>query len=48
MLQVLEFLGDKPFAVDQRLFADVVLRHLVIVGLGHLDVIAEHLVVAHL
>ena len=47
VLQVLQLLGDEPLAVDQRLLADIVLRHLVAEGVGHLDIVPEHLVVAH-
>ena len=46
--QLFEFLGNVAFAVCQGLLADVALGHLVNEGLGHLDVIAEHPVIAHL
>ena len=48
MLQVFQFLGDEPLTVAQGLLADIVLGHQGVVGLGHLDVVAEYLVVAHL
>ena len=48
VLQILELLGDVPLAVHQGLLADVRIRHLVGKGLGYLDVVAEHLVVADL
>ena len=48
MLQVLQLLGDVPLPVHQGLLADVGVRHLVLEGVGHLDVIPEHLVVADL
>ena len=48
VLQVFELGGDEPLAVDQGLLADVVLGYQVVVGLGHLDVVAEHLVIPDL
>ena len=48
MLQVLQLLGDVPLAVHQRLLADIGVRHLVLKGVGYLDVVPEHLVVADL
>ena len=48
MLHVLELLGDEPLAVHQGLLADIGVGHQVVIGLGDLDVIPEHLVVAHL
>ena len=48
MLQILQLLGDKPLAVGQGLLSHVVLGHQVIIAFGHLDVIAEHLIIAHL
>ena len=48
MLHLLELLGDVALAVDERLLADVGVGHLVVIGLGDLDVIAEDLVVADL
>ena len=47
-LVFLEFRGDKPLGVDQRLLADVFLGHGVQVGFGDFNVIAKDLVVAHL
>ena len=46
MLQILQFLGDEPLAVDQRLLADIGLRHQLLEGVGNFNVVAEHLVVA--
>ena len=48
VLQILQLLGDVTLAVDQRLLAYVLLGHLLLEGVGHLDVIAEYLVVPHL
>ena len=48
VFQVLQLLGDVPLPVHQGLLADVGVRHLVLEGVGHLDVIAEDLVVADL
>ena len=48
VLHVLELLGDEPLAVHQGLLADIGVGHQVVIGLGDLDVIPEHLVVAHL
>ena len=46
MLQVFQLLGDVPLAVHQGLLTDVCLRHLVLEGVGHLDIVSKHLVVA--
>ena len=48
MLQILQFLRDIAFAVHQRLLADVGVRHLILEGVGHLDIVPEHLVIADL
>ena len=48
VLQLLELLGDVPLGVDGGLLAHPVLRHQADLGLGHLDVVAEHLVVPDL
>ena len=48
MLQLLELLGDVPLGVDGGLLAHPVLRHQADLGLGHLDVITEHFVIADL
>ncbi len=48
LLQVLELLRDVALAVDERLLADVGLGHLILEGVGDLDVVAEDLVVADL
>ena len=45
---LLEFRDDVPFRVGQSLAADVVPGNLGLAGVADLDVIAEHLVVAHL
>ena len=47
-LQLLQLLGDVPLTVGQSLLSDVMRRHLGLEGLGHLDVIAEDPVIAHL
>ena len=46
VFQFFQLLGDVPLPIGQGLLADVVLRHLVLVAVGHLDVVAEHPVVA--
>ena len=48
VLQILQLLGDVALAVDQRLLADIVGGHLILEGIGYLDIIAEYLVVADL
>ena len=48
MLQILQLLRDIALAVDQRLLADIAFGHLILEGVGHLDVVAEHLVIADL
>ena len=48
LLQVLELLRDVALAVDERLLADVGVGHLILEGIGDLDVVAEDLVVADL
>ena len=48
VLQLLELLGDEALGVGQRLLAGVAVGHLVVKGLGDLDVIAEDPVVADL
>ena len=48
VLQLLELLGDVPLGVDGGLLAHPVLGHQADLGLGHLDVVAEHLVVPDL
>ena len=48
LLVDLELLGDIPLGVDERLLADPLLGHLVAVCVGHLDIVAEHVVVAYL
>ena len=48
MLQVLQLLGNIALAVDQGLLADIGIRHLVLEGVGHLDVVSEYLVVSDL
>ena len=46
VFQVFQLLGDVALATGQGLLADVVLRHLVFIAVGHLDVVAEHPVIA--
>ena len=46
VLQVFQLLGNVAFPVGQRLFANVVLGYLIFIGVGDLDVIAEHPIVA--
>ena len=46
MFQILQFLCDEPLAVYQGLFADVGFRHLLLKGIGDLNIVAEHLVIA--
>ena len=46
VLQVLEFLGNEALAVDQGLFADVGVRHLIFKRIADLDVVSEDLVIA--
>ena len=48
VLQILQLLSDVALAVDQRLFADIVVGYLIPEGVGYLDIIAEYLVVADL
>ena len=47
VFQILQLLGDVALAVGEGLLADVMLRHLVGQGFGHLDIVAEDPVVAH-
>ena len=46
MFQILQFLCDEPLAVYQGLLADVGFRHLLLKGIGDLNIVAEHLVIA--
>ena len=48
MLQILQLLRDIALAVDQRLLADIAFGYLILEGVGHLDIVAEHLVIADL
>ena len=43
---LLQLLGDIAFGVGQRLLADPRLRHLLLMGVAHLDIVAEDVVVA--
>ena len=43
-----QILRDVALAVGQGLFAAVVWRHVMQIGLAHFDVVAEHLVIAYL
>ena len=45
---LLEFFGNIPLGIDECLLADPLLRHLVFVGIAHLQVIAEDIVVPDL
>ena len=47
-LEVLQLLRDKALRIRERLLADIALRHLIAPAVAHLDVVAEHLVVADL
>ena len=48
LFQAFEFVGDIPLGAHERLFAHPLVRHLVLVGVAHLQVVTEHIVVAHL
>ena len=48
MLQVLQLLGDVPLAVHQGLLADVGIRHLVLEGVGNLNIIAKNFIITDL
>ena len=41
-------LRDIAFTIGQGLFTAVVWRHVMQIGLAHFDVVAKHLVIAHL
>ena len=45
-LELFEFLGDEPLRIREGLFPNVVRRYAVAAAVAHLDVVAEHLVVA--
>ena len=45
-LQVFQLLGDIALAVYQGLLSDIGVGDLILEGVGHLDIIAEHLVIA--
>jgi hypothetical protein len=45
---LLEFRRYEAFSIDKRLLADVIRRHIALVGFGDFDVIAEHPVEADL
>ena len=47
-LQILQFLGDEPLAVGERLLARVAIRHLIVKRARDFDVIAKHAVVTDL
>ena len=38
---------EEPLAIDEGLLADIFLRHLLEVGIGDLDVVAENVIEAH-
>ena len=44
-LQLLYLLGNVPLGIGQGLLADIMRRHLILEGIGNLDVIAEHPVI---
>lgn len=46
ILKIFELLSDVAFTVGKGLFADVFLRNQLLVGVGDLNVIAEHLIEA--
>ena len=46
--QLLQLLCDVPLAGGEGLLADIGLRHKVLVGVAHLDEVAEHMVIADL
>ena len=48
LLVLLQFLGDVALGVGKRLLAYPLLRHLVLIRVAHLKIVAEHVVVAHL
>ena len=48
VLVLLEFLCDVPLGLRERLLAYPVCRHLVAIGVAHLEVVAEDVVVAYL
>ena len=48
LLVFLKFRSDVALGADKRLLAYPVLRHLVLVGVAHLEVVAEHIVEVHL
>ncbi len=48
LLQFLEFRRDVALGVGKRLLALVAIRHEMLVGFGHIDIIAEHAVIADL
>ena len=45
VFQLLELRGNVAFRVGQRLLAHIVVRHQILIGIGHFQIIAEHLVV---
>ena len=47
-LEVLQLLRDETLRIRERLLADIALGHLIAPTVAHLDVVAEHLVVADL
>ena len=48
LLIFLQFLSDIALGLCQSLLANPVLRHLVLIGVAHLEIIAEHVVIAYL
>lgn len=47
VLQNFQLLRDKTLPRRQRLLADIILRHLILKGIGNFDVITEYAVVTH-
>ena len=45
ILQFLQFRRNIALRVGQRLFADIILRHQILVGIGHLQIIAEDFII---
>ena len=48
LLVFLEFLGNISLGLRQRLLADPLLRHLVLEGISHLQIISEYIIISYL
>ena len=48
LLVFLEFLGNISLGLRQRLLADPLLRHLVLEGVAHFQIITEYIIISHL